>query len=194
MRCSFSGCGSRIFKLAKCEVFSNGKSLAKFVCQQRQAEERGGFDAEDAGAQVDGVLAANDGLAGGYGSDPDGALKALHEANFNPIPPITGQDAQVEALQRILAGNQYMTVYKPRKLMGKTAGEAAYDLVMGISLDSLVNGKSINNGTISIPFVTVASKAITKTNINDVVSDGYWTVDQICTGYVDACKAAGLMQ
>jgi len=55
--------------------------------------------------KVDGVLAANDGTAGG-------AIAAMKAAGLNPLPPITGQDAELAAIQRVVAGTQTMTVYK----------------------------------------------------------------------------------
>src|SRR6202035_157784 len=55
--------------------------------------------------KVDGVLAANDGTAGG-------AIAAMTAAGVTPLPPITGQDAELAAIQRIVKGTQTMTVYK----------------------------------------------------------------------------------
>src|SRR5947209_12693306 len=60
------------------------------------------------GNKVDGVYAANDGTAGG-------AIAAMKSAGVNPLPPVTGQDAELAAIQRILTGEQYMTVYKAIK-------------------------------------------------------------------------------
>ncbi len=60
------------------------------------------------GNSVDGVYAANDGTAGG-------AIAAMKSAGVSPWPPVTGQDAELAAIQRIVTGDQYMTVYKAIK-------------------------------------------------------------------------------
>ena len=74
------------------------------------------------GNKVDGVYAANDGTAGG-------AIAAMKAAGLNPLPPVTGQDAELAAIQRILAGEQYMTVYKAIKPEAEAAAELAFDLL-----------------------------------------------------------------
>ena len=68
-----------------------------------------------------GVYAANDGTAGG-------AIAAMKAAGINPLPPVTGQDAELAAIQRILAGEQYMTVYKAIKPEAEAAAEVAVAL------------------------------------------------------------------
>ncbi len=76
------------------------------------------------GNKVDGVYCANDGTA-------SGAIAAMKAAGLNPLPPVTGQDAQVDAIQRILTGEQYMTVYKAIKPEAEDAATLAYDLLTG---------------------------------------------------------------
>src|ERR1700716_2755920 len=86
--------------------------------------------------KVDGVLAANDGTAGG-------AIAAMKTAGVTPLPPITGQDAELAAIQRILAGEQYMTVYKAIKAEAEAAADLANTLLSGGSPPgSLANGKA----------------------------------------------------
>src|SRR6266508_577934 len=70
------------------------------------------------GNKVDGVYAANDGTGGG-------AIAAMKAAGVTPLPPVTGQDAELAAIQRILAGEQYMTVYKAIKPEAEAAAELA---------------------------------------------------------------------
>lgn len=140
------------------------------------------------GNKVDGVYCANDGTA-------SGAIAAMKTAGLSPLPPVTGQDAELAAIQRILVGEQYMTVYKAIKPEAEAAAELAYDLLTGTTVpDSMTAGKTTNNGTIDVPSVLLTPVAVTKDNINDtVVKDGFWTVDQICTAdYASACTAAGL--
>ncbi len=140
------------------------------------------------GNKVDGVYAANDGTAGG-------AIAAMKTAGLNPLPPVTGQDAQLDAIQRILAGQQYMTVYKAIKPEAEGAAQLAYDLLSKTQVPSdMTNGKTTNNGKIDVPSVLLTPVAVTKDNVKDtVVKDGFWSAQQICTAaYADACKAAGL--
>jgi D-xylose transport system substrate-binding protein len=138
--------------------------------------------------QVDGVYAANDGTDGGD-------IAAMKAAGLNPLPPVTGQDAELAAIQRILTGEQYMTVYKAIKPEAETAADIAYDLMTNTTVpDNMTGGATINNGTIDVPYVKLTPVAVTKDNIKDtVVADGFWTVDQICTAdYTTACASAGL--
>lgn len=137
--------------------------------------------------KVDGVLAANDGTAGG-------AIAAMKGAGLATLPPVTGQDAEVAGIQRILAGEQYMTVYKAIKPEAEAAATLAYDLVMGITPDaSLVNG-TVNNGVIDVPSVLLTPVAVTKDNVEStIIADGFHTVAEICTpDFADFCTAAGV--
>lgn len=137
--------------------------------------------------QVDGVYAANDGTAGG-------AIAAMKAAGLDPLPPITGQDAELAAIQRILAGEQYMTVYKAIKAEAEAAAELAFNLWKGNPIpEGTVNGK-INNGVIDVPSVLLTPVAVTKDNVaSTVVADGFWTAAQICTSeYATACADAGV--
>src|SRR5215831_17804591 len=96
--------------------------------------------------KVDGVYAANDGTGGG-------AIAAMKSAGLKPLPPVTGQDAELAAIQRILIGEQYMTVYKAIAPEAEAAATLAYDLASGTTPDaSMVNGK-INNGKGDVPSV-----------------------------------------
>jgi D-xylose transport system substrate-binding protein len=138
--------------------------------------------------KVDGVLAANDGTAGG-------AIAAMKAAGLNPLPPITGQDAELAAIQRILAGEQTMTVYKAIKAEAEAAAQLAYDLAFGVAVPaSMTNGKTVANGKADIKSVLLTPVAVNKANIQStVVADGFWTKADICTAaYAAACTAAGI--
>jgi D-xylose transport system substrate-binding protein len=138
--------------------------------------------------KVDGVYAANDGTA-------SGAIAAMKAAGLDPLPPATGQDAELAGIQRILAGEQYMTVYKAIKPEAEAAAQLAYDLLTNTSVPAdMTNGKVVNNGTIDVSSVLLTPVAVTKDKIKDtVVADGFWTLDQICTAdYAAFCKAASL--
>ena len=135
-----------------------------------------------------GVYAANDGTAGG-------AIAAMKAAGVDPAKtPVTGQDAELAAIQRILVGEQYMTVYKAVKPEAAAAAELAYALSQGKGAPGgLVNEKT-DNGQEKVPSVILKPVAVTKDNIKDtIVKDGFWTASQICTkAYAAACKAAGI--
>ncbi|HET8975381.1 MAG TPA: sugar ABC transporter substrate-binding protein [Solirubrobacterales bacterium] len=135
-----------------------------------------------------GVYAMNDGTAGG-------AIAAMKSAGIDPKTiPTTGQDAELEAIQRLLVDEQYMTVYKATKLETDAAAELAVALAQGQDPpEGLVNGEE-DNGVESVPSVLLTPVEVKKDNIADtVVKDGFWTVQQICTPqYAEACKAAGL--
>ena len=138
--------------------------------------------------KVDGVYAANDGTAGG-------AIAAMKSGGIKPLPPVTGQDAELAGIQRIVAGEQYMTVYKAIKPEAEGAATLAYDLATGKSVpSSMTSGNKVNNGSKDVPSVLLTPVSVTKDNIKDtVVKDGYWSTTDICTAqYADACKAAGL--
>jgi D-xylose transport system substrate-binding protein len=139
------------------------------------------------GNNVDGVLAANDGTAGG-------AIAAMKAAGITSLPPVTGQDAELAGIQRILAGEQYMTVYKAIKAEAAAAATLAFDLASGKTPEaSMVNGK-VNNGSVDVPSVLLVPVAVTKDNVaSTVVADGFWTAAQICTAdYAAACTALGI--
>jgi D-xylose transport system substrate-binding protein len=137
----------------------------------------------------DGVYVANDGMA-------SGAIAALKGANIDPSTrPVTGQDAEISGIQRILTGEQLMTVYQPIKKIAETAAELAVNLVNDkrADADKLATAK-VNNGQEDVPSVLLDTVVVTKDNIKDtVIADGFLKVDQICTStYQQACAAAGL--
>jgi D-xylose transport system substrate-binding protein len=135
-----------------------------------------------------GVYAANDGTAGG-------AIAAMKSAGINSTQrPTTGQDAELAAIQRILAGTQYMTVYKAIKPEAEQAAQMAVDLVNGRKPPASLVKDKVDNGQLQVPSVLLTPVAVTKDNVKDtIVKDAFWTTNQICTSaYAADCKAAGL--
>lgn len=132
------------------------------------------------GDDIAGVYAANDAVAGG-------AISALKAAGVAPFPIVTGQDAELSALQRIITGDQHMTVYKAIKPQAELAAEIAVALLEGEE----VSAPAETNG---VPTTLLDPVAVTVDNILEtVVADGFWTVADICTpAYADACEAAGI--
>ncbi|MBL1100854.1 substrate-binding domain-containing protein [Streptomyces coffeae] len=135
---------------------------------------------------IDGVLSANDGLASGI-------IAALKAAKIRPLPPVTGQDAELGAVQRIVAGEQLMTVYKPFKPEAYAAAEMAVALGRGKSLAGIAKQRVNSGSSQSIPAILLHPIALTVDNIKILIRDGMYTTDQICTEkYADACRKAGL--
>lgn len=133
-----------------------------------------------------GVYAANDGTGGG-------AIAAMKGAGIDPSTrPTTGQDAELAAIQRILIGEQYMTVYKPIKPLAEKAAEFAVALANGDEVKGADDKE--DNGKIEVPTVKLDVVAVTKDNVKStVVADGFWTAKQICTArYAAACKKYGI--
>ncbi|MFI8307588.1 sugar ABC transporter substrate-binding protein [Streptomyces sp. NPDC085927] len=135
------------------------------------------------------VYAANDGMAGAV-------IEALEEAGVSDIPPVTGQDADLEAVQRIVAGTQYMTVYKSFLMEAGGAAEMAVAMVQGrdIQFDSLTSERVDSPTRKNIPSMLVPVVALTQDNIEDtVIRDGVYDVEDICTAkYRAACASIGL--
>ncbi|WP_241838002.1 substrate-binding domain-containing protein [Streptomyces sp. CB03234] len=136
---------------------------------------------------IDGVYSANDGLAAGI-------ISALKSAKIRPLPPVTGQDAELAGIQRIVAGEQYMTVYKPFRLEAYAAAEMAVALVRGESPDGIATSRVDSPTTRGIPSVLLTPVSVTVGNIKEtVVKDGMYTIDQICTPkFAAGCERAGL--
>ena len=128
-----------------------------------------------------GVYAANDGTAGG-------AVAALKAANVDPLPVVTGQDAELAAIQRIVSGDQYMTVYKDVRSEANLAAEIAVKLATGQN----VVGDMTRDGT---PTTLLDVQVVSADSVlHTVVADGIYTPAQICTAeYARACKIYGIL-
>jgi D-xylose transport system substrate-binding protein len=138
------------------------------------------------GGKVDGVLAANDGIAGA-------AIGILKSKNLQV--PVTGQDATTQGLQYILSGDQCMTVFKDVSKEADAAAKLAIALAKGdtAAADALATGNLHDpEGKRDIPSVLLVPETITLQNINDVVTAGAVTADDLCKGYQSECKDAGV--
>ncbi|MFE3033890.1 sugar ABC transporter substrate-binding protein [Streptomyces canus] len=135
---------------------------------------------------IAGVYAANDGMAGGIAN-------TLKGAGISTIP-LTGQDAELAAIQRIVAGTQSATVYKAYKPEADNAAELAVNLLQGKDIKSLADTEVTSGSGDKVQAKLLTPVSVTVKNIKDtVVKDGLYTVAQICTAdYAAACKKAGL--
>lgn len=115
------------------------------------------------GRNFDAILASNDGTAGG-------AIQSLLEEGLAGKIVVTGQDADLAACQRIVAGTQAMTIYKPLHLLANQAAELAVKLAKG---QPIIARKSVNNGQVDVPSILLEVTTVTKENLEStVIADG----------------------
>ncbi len=125
------------------------------------------------GRNFDAVLTANDGTAGG-------AIQALTEEGIAGKVIVTGQDAELPALQRIMAGTQTMTIYKPIKQLAAIAAQTAVKLA---KRDVVIAKTSVNNGKLDVPAILSPTIAVDKSNMAaTVIEDGFHTKEEIERG------------
>jgi D-xylose transport system substrate-binding protein len=137
--------------------------------------------------RVKGVLVANDGMA-------SGAIAALKSNGVKPIPPVTGLDAELAAVQRILRGDQYMTVYLDVEKEARTAAGLAAMLAQGKAVPPGTVSGSLNNGRKDVPGALLDPTPVTVNDIQPVlIKSGYLNAGELCTGDLKAkCTAAGI--
>jgi D-xylose transport system substrate-binding protein len=113
---------------------------------------------------IDAVIAANDATAGGV-------IQALMTQGLAGKIPVSGQDAELAAVQRIVESTQTMTVYKPIKALTEKVAELAVKLAKGEKISA---DRKLNNGKIEVPSVLLSPIAVDKFNIDDtIIADGF---------------------
>ena len=137
-------------------------------------------------ANIKGLYVANDTMAGA-------AINAMQQAGISPLPPVTGQDAATDGLQRILLGTQSMTIYKALKKLAVAAADAAV---------AVANGQEVTGTTTTVTNATgdkIAADLLTPVIVttenlkSTVVADGFVKVADLCTGDVQAaCQKYGI--
>ncbi len=163
-------------------------------------DQTGNWDATKAGTafeqlftqnngKVDGVVSANDTMAGGI-------VARLAANGLDGKVPVTGQDASVEGLQRILKGTQCMTVYKNIALEAKAASDLAIALINGdqAAADALATGEVEDTVTGEmVPSVLAEPQAIFQDDVKVVIADGFQPKEQVCKGqFADLCTEYGV--
>jgi D-xylose transport system substrate-binding protein len=124
-----------------------------------------------------------------------GAIAALKGADIDPSTRfVTGQDAELAGVQRILAGEQLMTVYQPIIQIAETAAELAVPLAQGKEPPADLASDTVDNGAKEVPSVLLETIAIQEDNIQDpLVKDGFLDAAEICTkAYAKECEEAGI--
>jgi D-xylose transport system substrate-binding protein len=133
--------------------------------------------------QVDAVVASNDGTAGG-------AIAALTAQGLDGVVPVSGQDADTAALNRIALGTQTVTVWKDSRELGKAAAELALSACQGEEPEGLT---TFSDGPKGIPMqsILLAPTPITQDNLQEIVDAGWISTDVLCAGVepgsVEAC-------
>jgi D-xylose transport system substrate-binding protein len=128
------------------------------------------------GSDIDAVIASNDGTAGG-------AIQALREEGVTGKVIVTGQDAELVACQRIVGGEQSMTIYKPVEALARRATEVAVSMARG---KPVIAGAGIDNGSGQVPSIFHEVVTVTKDNIDQtVIADGFHSRDLVYKGTPD---------
>jgi D-xylose transport system substrate-binding protein len=119
--------------------------------------------------KIDAVVASNDGTAGG-------AIQALAAQGLAGKVAISGQDADLAAIKRVIEGTQTVTVYKPLQLIASEAAKLSVKLVKGEKVDY---SAKLDNGTKQVDSVLLTPIPLTKENVMKVVDDGFYTKEQV---------------
>ena len=135
--------------------------------------------------KVDAVVASNDGTAGG-------AIAALQAQGLAGSVPVSGQDGDHAALNRIALGTQTVSVWKDARELGKKAAEVALELAGGTALDAVTGVVPFNGGPkgVAMNAFFIAPVAITKDNLNVVIDAGWVSKDVVCAGVAAGSVAA----
>lgn len=119
--------------------------------------------------KIDAIVASNDGTAGG-------AIQALAAQKLAGKVPVSGQDADLAAVKRVIAGTQAMTVYKPLKTIAAEAAKLAVQLARN---EKPAYNSSYDNGLKKVSTVLLKPTPLTKANVNILVDDGFYTKAQL---------------
>lgn len=119
---------------------------------------------------IDVVVASNDNTAGG-------AIQALDAQGLVGKVLISGQDADLAAIQRIAEGKQTMTVYKPIEAIATKSAEVAIQLAKG---EKVTSDTTVNNGVIDVPFIQLDPISVGKDDImNTIIADKFHTYEDV---------------
>jgi D-xylose transport system substrate-binding protein len=127
--------------------------------------------------KVDAVVCENDGMAGGV-------VAALTAQGLAGVVPVSGQDGDHAAINRIALGTQTVSIWKDSRDLGKLAGESAVALASGKKMASLPGVKPFSGGAkhVTVSGVLLTPLAVTKANLNVIVDKGWITKDEVCAG------------
>jgi D-xylose transport system substrate-binding protein len=128
--------------------------------------------------KVDGVVSANDGMAGGI-------VAALKAQGLQGKVPTTGQDASLEGVQNVVLGTQGVTVFKDIRLQAQAAAQIVADILQGRTPSNI--NAHVNNSQVSVPSVMLQVVPVDKANVKMLVTNGWITsqfggLPKVCTG------------
>jgi len=137
------------------------------------------------GNKVDAVVSENDGMA-------SGVVAALEAQGLAGTVPVSGQDGDKAALNRVALGTQTVSVWKDSRVLGKMAAEAAVAMADGTAIDKLPGVTKFNGGKkgVEMNAILIPPNPITKDNLNDVIDGGWLTKDEACAGVKAGSVAA----
>ncbi len=120
--------------------------------------------------KIDAIVASNDGLAGA-------AIQALDAQGLTEKVVVSGQDADLQGIKRIVEGSQTVTIYKPLKLIAETAAQVAFDMAEDKEVET---NSALDNGKKEVSAILLDPIAVTKDNIDEtVIADGFYTKEQV---------------
>ncbi|KAB2332174.1 substrate-binding domain-containing protein [Cytobacillus depressus] len=120
--------------------------------------------------QIDAVIAANDATAGGV-------IQALTANGLAGKVPVAGQDADLSGVQRIVAGTQNMTVYKPIHMLTESVAELAVKMAKG---EQVSTDRKVYNGKVEVPSKLITPITVNKHNIDrTIISDGFHSYEDV---------------
>ena len=131
--------------------------------------------------KVDAVVSENDGMAGGV-------VAALAEQGLAGVVPVSGQDGDHAAINRIALGTQTVSIWKDARDLGKVSGLAAVALAQGKKMANIEGVKPFSGGAkhITVNGVLLTPLAVTKDNLNVIVDKGWITKAEVCAGVAPA--------
>ena len=167
------------------KVKNRRRGLHRRLAAGQRAEEHGAVPDRNRN-KVDAVVASNDGTAGGV-------VAALAAQGMAGSVPVSGQDGDHAALNRVALGTQTVSVWKDARQLGRTAGEQAMTLAKGTKLAALQGTKSWADGPrkVAMTSILLTPVPITKDNLDVVIQAGWAPKDVVCRG-VKAGTAQGL--
>lgn len=119
--------------------------------------------------KIDAIVASNDGTAGG-------AIQALASQKLSGKVAVSGQDADLAAIRRVIAGSQTMSVYKPLKMIASEAAKLSVQLVRN---EKPAYNAQYDNGFKKVSTLLLKPTLLTKGNVDILVNDGFYTKDQL---------------
>lgn len=119
--------------------------------------------------KINAIVASNDGTAGG-------AIQALAAQNLAGKVAVSGQDADLAAVKRVIAGTQAVTVYKPLKLIASEAAKLSVQLIKG---EKPKFNSQLDNGMKKVDSLLLTPTAITKANVDILIKDNFYTAAQL---------------